>query len=229
MARTAVKSRTGASSPADESPRDAGGPQRRCIATGEVHPAARLLRFVVAPDGTVHPDPGEKMPGRGIWCLPRRDMLEHARRRRRFARSARAPVTVPEDLADRAAELLQRRCLDRLGLARRSGDVTAGFAKVRAALAADRAALLLQARDGAADGKAKLARLARARAPHMPVFELFTAAAQGAAIGREATVHVAVQPGGHADILRRDCTRLAGLMPTASATDARTTESAGAT
>jgi len=210
-------------------PRRDAGPQRRCIATGEVYPATELLRFVVGPDGTVMPDPGEKMPGRGIWCLPRRDMLEHARRRRRFARAARAPVTVPADLADRAAALLAQRCCDRLGLARRSGHVTAGFAKVRAVLAADRAALLLQARDGAADGKAKLARLAHARAPELPVFELFPATDQGAAIGRDPVVHIAVQPGGHADILRRDCSRLAGLMPTGSATDARTTESAGAT
>lgn len=228
MAQTAATSQSGTSPPANAG-RDAGGPQRRCIATGEVYPAAQLLRFVIAPDGTIQPDPGEKMPGRGIWCLPRRDMLEHARRRRRFARSARAAVTVPEDLADRAARLLQQRCLDRLGLARRSGHVTAGFAKVRTALAADRAALLLQASDGAADGKAKLTRLARARAPEMPIFELFPAAEQGAAIGREPTVHLAVQAGGHADILRRDCTRLAGLLPTASATDARTMESAGAT
>ena len=228
MARTAATSQSSAKAPGNAGG-DVGGPQRRCVATGEVYPAHQLLRFVIAPDGTVQPDPGEKMPGRGIWCLPRRDMLEHARRRRRFARAARAAVTVPEDLADRAARLLQQRCCDRLGLARRSGHVIAGFAKVREALAADRTALLLQASDGAADGKAKLARLARARAPEMPIFELLPAAEQGAAIGREPTVHIAVRPGGHADILRRDCTRLAGLLPTASGTNARTLESAGAT
>jgi len=206
-----------------------GGPERRCIASGEVRPQADLLRFVVGPDGTVVPDPAEKMPGRGIWCLPRRDVLEHARRRRRFARSARASVTVPPDLADRAADMLRRRCLDRIGLARRSGVVVAGFAKVRSLLAADGCALLLQARDAAPDGRDKLARLARARCPDLPIWAVFTAAEQGGAIGRDQIVHMAVRPGGHADTLRRDCTRLAGLVPaTDTATNERTQASAGA-
>lgn len=207
---------------------EAGEPQRRCIASGEVRPQSDLLRFVVSPDGVIVPDPAGKMPGRGIWCLPRRDMLEHARRRRRFARSARANVTVPADLADRAAAMLHRRCLDRLGLAQRSGDVVAGFAKVRSLLAADGAALLLQARDGAADGRAKLERLVRARTPDVPVHALFTAEQQGAAIGRDAVVHVAIRPSGHAEILSRDCARLAGLMPAETAADERTQTSAGA-
>ena len=204
-------------------------PQRRCIASGEVHPKADLLRFVVGPDGTVLPDPAEKMPGRGIWCLPRRDMLEHARRRRRFARSARANVTVPSDLADRAADMLRRRCLDRIGLARRGGDVVAGFAKVRSLLAADGAALLLQARDAATDGRDKLTRLAHARCPDLPVWAPFTAAEQGGAIGRDAVVHIAIRPGGHAEVMRRDCARLAGLAATTeTATNERTQASAGA-
>mgnify|MGYP006428304649 CR=1 FL=1 len=204
-------------------------PQRRCIASGEVHPKPDLLRFVVGPDGTVVPDPAEKMPGRGIWCLPRRDMLEHARRRRRFARSARANVTMPADLADRAADMLRRRCLERIGLARRSGDVVGGFAKVRSLLAVDGAALLLHARDAAPDGRDKLTRLARARCRDLPVRALFTAAEQGGAIGRNEIVHMAVRPGGHAGVLRRDCARLAGLVATTdTATNERTQASAGA-
>ncbi|MGE0260309.1 MAG: DUF448 domain-containing protein, partial [Alphaproteobacteria bacterium] len=35
-------------------------PRRRCIATGEVHDRDRLVRFVVAPDGTVVPDIDER-------------------------------------------------------------------------------------------------------------------------------------------------------------------------
>jgi ribosomal protein L30E len=125
--------------------------------------------------------------------------------------------------------MLRRRCLDRIGLARRSGDVVAGFAKVRSLLAADGAALLLHARDAAPDGRNKLARLGHARCPDLPVLALFTAIEQGGAIGRDDVVHMAIRPGGHADILRRDGARLAGLMPTTNmATDERTQTSAGA-
>ena len=43
------------------------GPERRCIATGEVQPKHGLIRFVVGPDGQIVPDLSEKLPGRGIW------------------------------------------------------------------------------------------------------------------------------------------------------------------
>jgi hypothetical protein len=187
------------------------GPRRRCIASGEVHDKADLLRFVVAPDGTVVPDPAEKLPGRGIWCLPRRDMIERALRRRQFPRAARRHVSVPADLADQAAASLRQGCLARLGLARRSGEIVAGFEKVRSALASDRVGLLLEARDGAPDGREKVLRLARARPCDVAAYMPFTAVEQGAAVGREQAVHIAVLKGGHAERLQRDCQRLAGL------------------
>ena len=40
---------------------------RKCIATGEVRPKDELIRFVIAPDGTVTPDIAGKLPGRGLW------------------------------------------------------------------------------------------------------------------------------------------------------------------
>jgi len=45
-------------------PKDRTEPERRCIATGESGPTARLVRFVLGPDGTVVPDLAGKLPGR---------------------------------------------------------------------------------------------------------------------------------------------------------------------
>lgn len=196
------------------------GPQRRCIASGEVRDKRELLRFVVDPEGVVVPDPGEDLPGRGIWCLPRRDMIERARRRRQFARAARRNVTVPEDLADGAEARLRRRCLERLGLARRAGAVVAGFAKVRGVLERGAADLLLQACDAAPDGRDRLRRLGCAVRPELAVIALFRAEELGAALGRGPTVHVAVQGAGHAARLRQECGRLAGLVAGAEACQA---------
>lgn len=190
-------------------PRD---PQRRCIASGEVRDKRDLLRFVVAPDGRIVPDPGEDLPGRGIWCLPRRDMLERARRRRQFARAARAQVEVPADLADQVARLLHRRCLDRLGLAMRAGAAVGGYAKARGLLERGKAGVLLQARDAAEDGRTRLRRLGHARRPDLPVIGLFSAEELGRALGRGPTVHAAVALGGHSERLLRECTRLAGFV-----------------
>ena len=41
--------------------------QRRDLVSGVVMEEARLIRFVAAPDGTVTPDLGRKLPGRGMW------------------------------------------------------------------------------------------------------------------------------------------------------------------
>jgi hypothetical protein len=187
------------------------GPRRRCIASGRVDDKSRLLRFVAAPDGTIHADPGEELPGRGLWLRPDPDMIDKARRKRLFARAARAEVTVPEDLADRVACLLRQRCLARIGLARVAGDAVAGFEKVRTLLKRDAAGVLLQARDGAADGRAKVRRLAAAVRPDLPVVDWFDAGELGRAVGREQCMHLALRRGGHADRLLREARRYAAF------------------
>ncbi len=175
---------------------DPSGPHRRCIVSGTVLPKESLMRFVVAPDGTVVPDLEKTLPGRGLWLSPRRDMIETAVTKRAFARAARRKVEVPPDLADRIDLLMRRKFLSLLGLARRSGAVTAGFDKVRALLKDQRqgAAVLLEASDGAEDGRGKI----RALAPGLPVIDLFTAAELGGALGRDIVVHGVVTAQGRA-------------------------------
>ena len=41
---------------------------RKDIVLGEATDEARLVRFVVGPDGTVVPDVARKLPGRGMNC-----------------------------------------------------------------------------------------------------------------------------------------------------------------
>ncbi len=98
-----------------------------------------------------------RLPGRGLWLTPRRDIVDSAVAKRLFARAARRPVVVPAGLADRVEALLARRCVDLIGLARRAGQAVAGFAKVEAALDKGEAAVLVEAADGAA-GRARQAR-----------------------------------------------------------------------
>ena len=182
-------------------------PHRRCIVTGEVQERARLLRFVVGPDGGVVPDVEARLPGRGLWLTPRRDIVDRAVAKRLFARAARQPVSVPADLADRIEALLARRCGDALGLARRSGSAVAGFDRVSDAVRRGRAAMLLFARDGAEGGRQKLGALGR----DLPSAAVLTSAELGAAFGRERIVHAAVDGGPICERLRRDLARLAGF------------------
>jgi predicted RNA-binding protein YlxR (DUF448 family)/ribosomal protein L30E len=188
------------------------GPQRRCIASGEVRPKDELLRFVVDPEGALVPDPAGRLPGRGLWLCPRRDMLEKACARNLFARAAKAAVRLPDDLPGRTEGALRRRFLELLGLANRAGQTAAGFEKVRARLAAGEAALLVHAADAGEDGRRKIVALARARQPDLTIVAVFTAAELGRAVGRESVVHLLVLPGGLAERLKIEALRLAGLV-----------------
>ena len=191
--------------------REAAGPVRRCLASGELRPKTELLRFVVDPAGRIVFDAAGKLPGRGLWLAPRRDMIERARGRNLFARAAKRPVTVAEDLAEQVAASLRRRCLDLIGLARRAGAAVGGFEKAKAKLAAGEGAVLIQAVDAAPGGRQKLAALAGAARNGPAPVEIFTAAELGGVLGREHTVHLVLAPGAIADRFLTEVARLTAL------------------
>lgn len=184
-----------------------GAPERRCIVTRASGPRDGLIRFVISPEDEVVPDLAERLPGRGLWLTAQGDIVRRACAENSFAKAARRRVTVPADLPDRVAALLDQRCLDLIGLARRSGDAVAGFEKVRAAAGGGNVALLIAATDGADDGRGKLERAL----PGAELLALWTAAQLGAPFGRDRVVHAAVLAGGLADRLAREAARLRGL------------------
>lgn len=183
------------------------GPLRRCLASGESRPALGMVRFVIGPGGEVVPDLEARLPGRGMWLSAGRDVLNTALARNAFAKAARRPVVVPADLPDRIESLLARRCVELLGLARRAGQVVAGFDQVKAALAQGPDGLLVEAADGAHDGRGKL----RALAPGLPVVDVLTSEELGAAFGRERFVHILVKTGRLAERLQIEANRLRGF------------------
>lgn len=186
------------------------GPLRRCIVTRAVRPRAELLRFVLGPDGAIVPDVASSLPGRGIWVSSRRETLDRAIAKNAFSRAAKAQVRVSPELPEQIATLLLGRCLSLIGLARRSGQAVAGFAKVTDALHRGWAKGLLEASDGSHGGWNKL----RAAAGELPVIGIFSGSELGAAFGREFIVHAAVG-GRFAELLRTEALRLGGFRPPA--------------
>jgi hypothetical protein len=176
-----------------------------------VRPKTELIRFVAGPDGTVVPDLAGRLPGRGLWLLPRREHLERACARNLFARAAKAPLRVPGDLPARVARLLSRRCLETIGLAKRAGQAVSGYERVTSLLASGGVAVLLAAVDTAEDGRRKLRAAARAQNSAPQVVEVFTAEELGRALGQAARAHVAIAPGGFAKRLAMEAARLLGL------------------
>lgn len=187
--------------------------ERRDLVTGEVMAEERLIRFVVGPDSTVVPDLARKLPGRGMWVAADRLSVATAARKSLFARSAKTKLTASVDLAEQVDALLARRVLDSLGLAKRAGDLVSGFEKVAAALTAGRAAWLVEAKDGAPDGRRKILAAAR-KSPKPPhLMGVYTALELGLALGRENVIHTAFLAGRGADRWTFDVLRLSGFRP----------------
>jgi predicted RNA-binding protein YlxR (DUF448 family) len=187
--------------------------ERRDIVTGEVMPEERLIRFVATPDGSVMPDLGRKLPGRGLWVEATREAVDTAARRGLFSRAAKTKLSAPADLADQVQLGLERRCLERVGLARRAGVLISGFEKTSAALASGKVAWLVEASDGSADGRRKLLQIAR-KLPRPPkVCGCFSDEQLGLATGAGHVIHSAFLAGRWAERWSDEIGRLAGFRP----------------
>ena len=188
--------------------------ERRCIVTGEALPEAQLIRFAADPDGHIVPDVAAVLPGRGIWVSASREMLERAVAKKLFARAAKAQVTASADLADRTETQLVARMSGDLGMARRSGAIMLGFDNVARALDGHPPpAVLVEAADGAADGRRKLAGAAAARGLKPVLVDVLTNAELSLALGRENVIHAALKPGKLAERLVFQAGRLEGFRP----------------
>jgi len=183
------------------------GPERRCIVTGETGPKAGLIRFGLGPDRQVVPDILARLPGRGFYISADRTAIEKAAAKGLFARAAKGPVTVPDELADAVEAQLSRRVTDLISLSRKAGEAVTGFEKVKDWLVKGRARVLIQASDGSERGKTKL---------HPPPGDdafigCLTARELGLSFGREHAIHGALGAGGLTIRVVEEAARLAGL------------------
>lgn len=186
---------------------------RKCLVTGEVKPKSQLLRFVLDPEKRVVPDVAGRLPGRGLWVCADRQVLQTAIDKKLFARAAKGPVKAEADLACLAENLLAKRCLDLLGLARGAGAVVTGQPQVEEALKSGRLAYVLMAADAGADVQKKLARADI-------VFPPLSREQLGAALGRDQLVAIGLYPHALAETLRTELTRWQGVRITETRTNA---------
>lgn len=187
--------------------------ERRDLVSGEVMAEGRLIRFVAGPDAAVTPDLARKLPGRGLWVAADRASVETAARKGLFSRAARTRLNAGSDLADQVEALLLRRLLAGLGLARKAGELISGFEKVLSSVAGGKAAFVVEATDGAADGRRKLLGAARKSARPPRLIGLFTSDELGLALGGENVIHSAFLAGRGADRWTSDVERLSGFRP----------------
>jgi predicted RNA-binding protein YlxR (DUF448 family) len=179
--------------------------ERTCAVTRREAAPDSLIRFVATPDGVVVPDLGNRLPGRGVWLTPTREVVLQAVRQKAFQRSLKREVTAGSELADLVGALMLKRAVDHLALANKAGLVTSGATRVESAIEHGRVLALVHACDGADDGIRKLDQKFKgslrdqgldSQAVEARIVRILTVAELSLAIGRPNVVHAAVANGG---------------------------------
>ena len=149
-----------------------------------------------------------RLPGRGVWVLPKRDALAKAVKTNRFKSAFKADVTTPENLVDMTIGLMDRRIGELLG----SGPCRWAIGGWLGAGAGVRA----EASGGA--GRCGIRRCRGVSARRLegmgngaPVFDRMDAYALGSAMGRERVVNALISKGKFAEMLAREAARRDGL------------------
>lgn len=185
--------------------------ERKDIVSNAVMPEARLIRFVAGPEGQVVPDLSAKLPGRGMWVEATRAAVDAAVQRGGFSRSAKTKLVADPKLSDLVEALLAKRCLERLGLARKAGGLVTGFEQVETGLRGGKVAWLIEASDSSADGRDKLLRIAGHQTPRPQICGVFSGDELSLATGLGNVIHSAFLAGRWAERWTEEARRLSGF------------------
>lgn len=188
---------TARAGPAGRRTDDRHGPERSCIVTRAKASPETLVRFVLAPDGSIAPDLKQRLPGRGVWVGLDRGLVETAVRRNLFARALRSATRADAGLPALVDRLLVEDLMGALGLARKAGQAVTGFDQVARAARKGAAAAVFHAADGAEDGLRKIAAAHAAGGGKNGVLlvRLLDAQQLGLALGGTNVIHAAVLAG----------------------------------
>lgn len=138
-----------------------GGPERKCILSGEHGARAALIRLAISPDGDVLPDVNARALGRGAWISVSRADLENALAKGKLkgalARAFKgAALSIPDDLPQRIENALLRAATERLGLELKAGKLLTGSDRIAEHARAGKVSWLGHAADAGEDGSRKL-------------------------------------------------------------------------
>ncbi len=189
--------------------------KRTCIVTRDLMNCDEMIRFVIAPQGEVVVDLKEKLPGRGVWVTNSRQVIQSAIDRKLFAAGFKQKVSVSTDILQAIEKLMLAKISNGLSMAKKSGLVITGFAKVSALARAGDVKILLHASDGRDDGVAKIrSALVSCQSNDgykkgLPqIFDRLGSAQLDVALGMSNSVHVALTQGGATRSLKKQITRL---------------------
>jgi len=164
---------------------------RQCIVTRETAAKDSLLRFVLAPDGTVTFDINHKLPGRGLYLQAQKQILAQAISKNLFSRAAKTKAVIPEDLASRVNKVIRDKIFNTLCMANRAGEIGAGADQCLDILRKDKAGLYVTSSDSLSEMRQRI----EGRNPDLPLIDYFSEEELGQIIARPKLTHIIVKKG----------------------------------
>ena len=181
------------------------GPQRTCIACRQAADKKQLVRYVVAPDGTVLVDYLQRLPGRGAYTCLTTECLVAAVKKNSFQRSFKGGCLAVEatQLTEQLRQAVEKKMISLIGMARKSRQFIAGSNAVIEAFKKNSSlALIIIATDiSVAIGK-KIEALALRN--HIDTTRCYDKQTMGQLLGKEERSVIAIQAGFLADSLLKE-------------------------
>lgn len=175
-----------------------------CFVSRETHPREEMLRFVAGPRNKLMFDVTGKLPGRGVWIYPLREVVQKAVTKRMFAKFLFAPVQTTPEVMEQVETALRARVLSLLGLARKSGVVVFGFEAVKKAMMNGGLAMAFEAEDASVREQDKLFH----HAPDMFICSCFPREELGRMMGQDSVVHIGILNGRASELLVQTARKL---------------------
>ncbi|MDX2479637.1 MAG: DUF448 domain-containing protein [Desulfuromusa sp.] len=178
------------------------GPQRTCVACRQTKDKKQLVRYVVAPDGSVLVDYRQRLPGRGAYTCISTQCLLDAVKKNSFQRCFKGHYRSvdPVALTQQLIMAVEHKITSLIGMSRKSGQFISGSNSVIDALKKESSlAVIIIAKDISAAIGRKIETLALKR--HIYTAHLYEKQIIGHLLGKEERSVIAVQAGLLADSL----------------------------
>ncbi|MCD6581198.1 MAG: DUF448 domain-containing protein [Desulfuromusa sp.] len=189
------------------------GPQRTCIACRQAKDKNQLVRYVVAPDGTVLVDYRQRLPGRGAYTCISIQCLGDAVKKNSFKRCFKGQCHSVDldELRQQLVLAVEQKITNLIGMSRKSGQVISGSNAVIDALRKKSSlALVIIAEDISAAIGQKIETLVRRE--NIYSARLYKKQMIGQMLGKEERSVIAVQAGLLADSLLNELHRYRQLV-----------------
>ena len=184
------------------------GPQRTCLGCRKAFAKNELLRFVLAPQGTLLVDYKGRLPGRGAYTCVDRGCIAEAVRRRQFSRTFKRellPVTDDFILLELSRQI-QERISGLIGMARKAHQLLSGSSLVLDRLSAGAALAFVLIASDVSDGIGQKV-VGRATIRSVRFYRMFEKEFLGRLLGTGQRSVLALVPGSLAKAIRVELER----------------------